>query len=146
MHVELYSSIIHNQVFVFKDICDKKIKCEHMGRQDVVKHSKTQSHLDQACAVSSQPKLSFGGQPSNEVSQWTVEELMIAVVAAASNISLAFHDKLSPTIRSIYPDSKLEAKYHPASTKATCMLNGAVAPMLKSELLSKMKVQPFSVC
>jgi len=26
------------------------------------------------------------------------------------------------------------------------MLNGAVAPMLKSELLNKMKVQPFSVC
>jgi len=26
------------------------------------------------------------------------------------------------------------------------MLNGAVAPMLKNELVNKMKVQPFSVC
>ena len=26
------------------------------------------------------------------------------------------------------------------------MLNGAVAPMLKSKLISKMKVQPFSIC
>ena len=117
-----------------------------MGRKDVVKHSKTQSHLEQARALSSQPRLSFGNQPSNEVSQRTAAELKIAVVAAASNIPLAFHDRLSPTIRSIFPDSKLATKYHSASTKATCMLNGAVAPMLKSELLNKMKVQPFSVC
>ena len=37
-------------------------------------------------------------------------------------------------------------KYHSASTKATCMLNGAVTPTLKSELLNKMRVQPFSIC
>ena len=36
--------------------------------------------------------------------------------------------------------------YHSASTKATCMLNGAVASTLKSKLLNKMRVQPFSIC
>jgi len=67
--------------------------------------------------MSSQPRLSFGGQPSNEVSQRTAAELKIAVVAAASNIPLAFHDRLSPTIRSIFSDSKLATKYHSASTQ-----------------------------
>ena len=62
----------------------------------------------------------------------------MAVVAAASNIPLTFQDKLSPTIRNILPDSKLASKYHSASTKATCMLNGAVAPTMKGELLDKM--------
>ena len=72
----------------------------------------------------------------------------MAVVAAASNIplSLAFHDRLSSTIRSIFPDSKLTSKYHSALTKATYMLNGAIAPTLKGKLLNRMKVQPFSIC
>ena len=51
-----------------------------------------------------------------------------------------------PQSEIFFPDSKLAAKYHSASTKATCMLNGAVAPTLKNELLNKMKVQPFSIC
>jgi len=117
-----------------------------MGKKDVVKHSKTQSHLDQARAMSSQPRLNFSQPNSNEVSQRTAAELKIAVVAAASNIPLAFHDRLSPMIRNIFPDSKLATKYHSASTKATCMLNGAVAPTLKNELLDKMRTQPFSIC
>ena len=116
-----------------------------MGKQDVVKHSRTQSHIEQARRMSSQPRLTFG-QSSDEVLRRTAAELKLVVVAAASNIPLAFHDKLSPTIRNVFPDSKLASKYHSASTKATCMLNGAVAPTLKSELLNKMRVQPFSIC
>ena len=117
-----------------------------MGKKDVVKHSRTRSHLEQARAMSSQSRLTFSGQSSEETLRRTAAELKMAVVAAASNIPLAFHDRLSPTIRSVFPDSKLASKYHSASTKATCMLNGAIAPTLKSELLNKMKVQPFSIC
>ena len=113
-----------------------------MGKQDVVKHCRTQSHLDQARAMNSQPKLTFAGQSSDEVLWRTAAELKMAVVAVASNIPLAFHDKLSPSIRNIFPDSKLASKYHSASTKATCLLNGAP----KGELLNKMKIQPFSIC
>ena len=43
------------------------------------------------------------------------------------------------------PDSKIASKYHSASTKATCMLNEAVAPMLLHDLVERMKVQPFSL-
>ena len=114
-----------------------------MGKQDVVKHSRTQSHLDQARAMNSPSKLTFAGQSSDKVLQQTAAELKIAVVAAASNIPLVFHDKPSPTIWNIFPDSKLASKYHSAPTKATCMLNGAVAPTLKGELLNKMRVQHF---
>ena len=92
-----------------------------------------------------QSKLTFAGQSSDEVLRRTAAELKMAVVAAASNIPLAFYDKLSPTIRNIFPDSKLASKYYSASTKATCMLNGATAPTLKGELLNKMRVQPFSI-
>ena len=67
----------------------------------------------------------------------------MAVLTAHCNIPLAFHDQLSPAIRDLFPDSKIAAKYHSSSTKATSMLNGAVAPMFISELL---KIHPFSIC
>ena len=49
-------------------------------------------------------------------------------------------------IRKVFLDSKVASKYHSASTKATCMLNEAVAPMLISDLLSNMRSQTFSIC
>ena len=73
-----------------------------MGKQDVVKHSRTQSHLDQARAMNSQSKLTFAGQSLDEVVRRTAAELKMAVVAAASYIPLAFHNKLSPIIRNIF--------------------------------------------
>ena len=69
----------------------------------------------------------------------------MAVLTASSDAPLAFHDNLSPTIRRVFPDSKIASKYHSASTKATCMLNEAVAPMLIKDLLQNMKCYPFSL-
>jgi len=85
-----------------------------MGKKDVITHCKTKSHLDQVRALSNQPKLSFQAQ-SNDILKRTEVELQLSV---SCNIPLAFHDRLSPTIRKIFPDSKITKKYHSASTKA----------------------------
>jgi len=107
MHVATYISVVLIK-FCFQGLDVTSVTKKSNANTWVVKHSKTQSHLEQAHALSSQlRRLSFGNQPSDEVPQWTAAELKIAVVAAASNIPLAFHDRLSPTIRSIFPDSKL---------------------------------------
>lgn len=66
----------------------------------------------------------------------------MAVLAATSSIPLAFHDRLSPAIRSCFGDSVVGQHYHSASTKATCM---AVAPFLTNKLLDIMKSHPFSL-
>ena len=58
---------------------------------------------------------------------------------------MAFHDLLSPTVNKVFSDSKIASKYHSASTKATCMLNIAVAPMLVHNLVERMKIQPYSL-
>jgi len=64
----------------------------------------------------------------------------MAVLTASCNVPFAFHDQLSPMIRSVFLDSKIAAKYHSASTKAMCMLNLAIAPALKEDLLENMRV------
>ena len=53
--------------------------------------------------------------------EWqTGAELKMAVVAAASNIPLAFHDKLSPTIRNIFqiPNLPQNTTQHPQKLPA----------------------------
>ena len=42
-------------------------------------------------------------------------------------------------------DSTIGKKYHSASTKATCMLNMAVAPLLINKLVFTMRSHPFSL-
>jgi len=87
-----------------------------MEKKDVITHCKSKSHLDQAKALKAQPKLPFqGAQPNEELNR---AELKMAVLTASFNVPVAFHDRLSPTIRKVFPDSKLALKYHSASTKA----------------------------
>ncbi|MCG8622687.1 MAG: hypothetical protein MJE68_11925 [Proteobacteria bacterium] len=117
-----------------------------MGKQDLIKHFSTQGHQDRAKALKSQSKLSFLNPAASDEAMKRMEaEVRMAVLTASCNVPLAFHDHLSPTLRSIFPDSKIAAKYHSASTKATCMLNLAIAPALKMDLIETMKAHPFSV-
>ena len=48
-------------------------------------------------------------------------------------------------IRKVFPDSELATNYHSASTKATCIINLAIAPAFKEELIESMKIHPFSI-
>ena len=123
-------------------ICDKNIKCNHMGKQDVVKHCLTRSHKDQAQVLESQSRICFSAPESSESLKRIEAELKIAVLTASSNIPMAFHDQLSPMVRDVFSDSKIACGYHSASTKATCMLNLAVAPMLVEDLIQHMKIHP----
>ena len=69
----------------------------------------------------------------------------MAVLMASCNIPLVFHDRLSPTIRAVFSDSRIASGYHSASTKATCMLKLEVAPVLIQHLLESMETHPFSL-
>ena len=128
------------------NICDKKLSCGHMGRQDVVKHS--HGKMDQRMAKSMEKQATIAQSMSLQSQQGmktTEAELKMAVLATSSNIPLAFHDRLSPAIRTYFHDSKTTVAYHSASTKATCMINGAVAPCFINSLNEQMKIQPFSI-
>lgn len=117
-----------------------------MGRLDVIRHTKSKAHKDVVERMKGQRSLSFHTGSDVSSGLKTIEaELKMAVLAAASSIPLAFHDKLSPAIRSCFSDSTIGKNYHSASTKATCMLNLAVAPSLINKLLDTMKCHPFSL-
>ena len=69
----------------------------------------------------------------------------MTMLLAQHNVPLALADHLSPMIRDIF-DGDVAKQYACAKTKTACILNGAVAPLLKQELISVMQCMPFSLC
>lgn len=121
------------------NICDKAVRCDHMGKRNVIKHFKSQCHRERAKSLNSQSTLNF------QIMKLLLELRLKWewVLTATCNIPLAFHDQLSPALGSVFSDLKIASKNHSASTKATCMLNLAVAPMLVQILLDSMNTHPF---
>ena len=124
---------LHVMLYRFRcNICNRNIKCDHMGRSDILKHCGTQTHQEQARCLNSQSKLNFAS--TNSDMRCLEAEVRMALLTAGCNLFLAFRDQLSPLIRSIFPDSEIAKKYHSASTKATCIIDYAVATQLKKKV------------
>jgi len=71
-------------------------------------------------------------------------EVKMSVLLAQHNVPLALADHLSPLIRDVF-DGEVAQGYACAKTKTTCILNGAVAPQLRDELVSLMHNTPYSL-
>ena len=68
-----------------------------MGKPYIIKHCKTQGHLDKAKPLKSQARLTVSSpSTSNEVLKTSEAEVRMTVLAASCNLQLAFHDQLSP--------------------------------------------------
>ena len=67
--------------------CDKTIRCDQMGKQDIIKHCKMQGHQDRAKSLKSQSRLNFSNSAtSDEVLKRTEAEVKIAGLTASCNI------------------------------------------------------------
>ena len=67
--------------------CDKTIRCDQMGKQDIIKHCKMQDHQDRAKSLKSQSRLNFSNPAtSDEVLKRTEAEVKIVVLTASCNI------------------------------------------------------------
>ena len=71
-------------------------------------------------------------------------EVKMCVLLAQHNVPLALADHLSPLIRDIF-DGEVAKGYACAKTKASCILNGAIAPEFLSELICIMQQSPYTL-
>ncbi len=133
-------------LYLFRcNLCCTSILCHHLGKRDVKAHCKSAGHLQKAKALDKQHWFEYEPAKANLDKNTMEAEVKMAVLGAHVNIPIAFHDKVSPAIRSQFSNHKVAAQYHSASTKAMCMLNGAVAPLLISDLVAKLKMKAFSL-
>ena len=107
------------------NICAKTILCNHQGKKDVLDHLETTGHKSRTKASQSQTKINdLSNATSNDslLQKTTSAEVTMSVLTVTENISLAFHEQLSPAICPSFSDSPTASKYRPRATKATCML------------------------
>ena len=70
--------------------------------------------------------------------------MKVSILLAQHNVPLSLADHLSPLIRDIFDGSTAEG-YACAKTKTSCILNRAVAPLFKNELISAMASIPYAL-
>lgn len=70
--------------------------------------------------------------------------MKLSILLAQHNIPLSLADHMSPLIRNVF-DGEIAGGYACAKTKTSCILNGAVAPEFRAELVSVMQQAPYSL-
>jgi hypothetical protein len=109
--------------------------------------------------MKNQSTLSFKPQQSDQVKiatqfkicshrnnpQATKAALKVTNFLVHHNIPLAAADHIGPLLKDIFPDSEIAKSYASARTKTTAMLNGALAPHYRDNLVTLMRSVPFSL-
>ena len=128
------------------NICAKTLLCNHQGKKDILDDLETTGHKSRTKTSQSETKINFCATSNNSLlGKAKSAEGTMSVLTATKNIPMVFCDKLSPAICQAFSDSPTACKYCSQATKATCMLNGAVAQYLLTSLMDAIKVQPFSI-
>ena len=68
----------------------------------------------------------------------------MSILLAQHNVPMSLADYLSPLIHNVF-DGEVAKGYACARTKTTCILNGAIAPEFKQELVAIMQHTPYSL-
>jgi len=61
------------------------------------------------------------------------------------NVPFAVADHFSPLLKECFKDSTTAQDFKCAGTKTTCIINGAVTPYFRNELVMKMRENPFTL-
>ena len=70
--------------------------------------------------------------------------VVLSILLTQHNVPMSLADHLSPLIRDVF-DGEVAKRYACARTKTTCVLNGAIAPEFKAELIAVMQQVPYSL-
>ncbi len=70
-----HSNILYHHSRFECKVCNKRIRCDHMGKREVIKHTETQSHKDLAKTFQFQARLQFSTPSLNETQQRLRAEL-----------------------------------------------------------------------
>ena len=109
---------------------------KHQGALDIKRHSEGKIHKQRALSARSQARLSFISTKDPIHDKATAVEVRNTVMIAHHNSALCLSDHLGPMQCKNFPDSVIAKNYHCARTKTACILNYALAPELRDELVS----------
>ena len=143
-----FISAVSQDVYSFRcNMCATNFSCAHQGERDVTRHISRESHKRNVASLSSQKKVTetFLSSSNPLVDKVSRAEVKVAAMLVQNNIPLSLADELTPLFQDIFPDSEIATKFSSRRTKTACVINGAIAPHFKENLVETMKEYPFSV-
>jgi hypothetical protein len=124
----------------------RAISCSHMGIADVKRHLETNAHKSIMKVFDKQPGAKAFVKTDSELYTSVIEaEVRASMFLCQHNLPLSTLDHLGPLMRSIFPDSKIAAKFRCGRTKTSAMIN-AIGPECLKVTVDAMKISPFSIC
>ena len=123
--------------------CQKTLKCSGQGLKDVTDHIGTPGHKSSVKAKSNSRTIDFPSSSSNIKESVIRAEVIHTNFIVQHNLSFLTADHLSPLYQKMFPDSKIAKEFSCCRTKTTCILNQAIAPLLKEDLVAYMQNNIF---
>ncbi|XP_028436259.1 uncharacterized protein LOC114557123 isoform X2 [Perca flavescens] len=130
-------------------ICCPETSWAHQGVRGVTRHIDSKGHQDQQQALKSTSTVKNFYLPVT--ADMNVQELKtrraevkVAIAMVQHNVSFAVADHFSPVYRECFKDSPTAQNFKSFSTKTTSIINQAVAPHYRNELVMKMRENPFT--
>ena len=130
---------------VYCKVCCKDVSIKHQGALDIEWHSESKTHRQCIVSARTQTRLHFKSTSHPVHEQVTAAEVRNTVMLPHHNAALCLADHIGPMQCNNFPHSEIAKNYHCARTKTACILNHALAPYLREELLTAMKQQPYSL-
>ncbi|KAK1880620.1 N-(5'-phosphoribosyl)anthranilate isomerase [Dissostichus eleginoides] len=138
--------------FYWCSVCRQENSCAHQGVRDISRHVEGKGHRAKEQPLNSVssiaqfyvPETSVGGMSVQEAKTRRAE-VKVAVAMVQHNVPFAVADHFSPLYKECFRDSPTAQGFKSASTKTTCIINEAVAPHFKKELVMKMRENPFTL-
>ena len=130
-------------------VCNKHMSCIHQGLFDVKRHVQGSSHQAgyKDCIGEKQSSVSsfLATDPIQE--KVMAAEVKLTFFLAENHLPMAVADQASRFFKSMFPDSRIAKKITCGRTKASAVLNDAIAEDLKENLVtnleSRLLVLPF---
>ena len=140
------SCVSHDSYGVRCNMCTSTFSCAYQGQKDISRHVLTENHKRNMAARSTQSKLPFLAASDILVDKVTCAEVRVAAMLVRNNIPLSLANELTPLFQDIFSDSDIAARYSSRRTKTMCIVNAAIAPHFKENLVASMKETPSSAC
>ncbi|KAK0151138.1 Protein FAM200B [Merluccius polli] len=133
--------------FYWCSVCRQENSCAHQGVRDISRHVEGKGHRAKEQALNSASSVAQFYTPATSVGGMSVQEAKEnqKVSMVQHNVPFAVADHFSPLYKECFSDSSTAQSFKSASTKTTCIINEAVAPHFRKELVMKMRENPFTL-
>ena len=132
----------------FCGLCRSDFSVTHGGRDDCRRHVESAKHKQYAVAQkNSQSIAKMFSKPANEEEhrlKVVRAEATMASLIAELNLPMTAADKITVSVKKMFPDSKIAADFHSGRSKTTAMIK-ELAKQHKQELKARMQQTPFTI-